>query len=143
MLGVGLSISVLIRNPHNWVNVLRILTGMTGILLLPLLIWFSYVGQWIPSRAVAYVGLPATVFYLAVGAGIRVQGLKSPAILGLPLIVALTYAVMARFVWYDQSEMGGRDEALAEQIMTRLSDLEGYDGAPFRIVGHTDYPDLD
>lgn len=142
LLGVGLSISALIRNPHNWVNVLRILMGITGILLLPLLIWFSFDRQWMPSRAVAYVGFLAAVFYLAVDAEIRAQGFKSSVILGLPLIVALTYASMAPFVWSDQSEMGDRDEALAGKIMARLTELEGYDGAPFRIVGHTDYPDL-
>ena len=56
--------------------------------------------------------------------------------------IAFTYAFMTPFVWSDQSEMGGRDETLAEKNMTRLSELEGYDGAPFRIVGHTDYPAL-
>ena len=142
LLSVGLSIYALARPPRNWMNTLRILVGVIGILLLPLLIWFAYDGPWLPSRAVAYVGLLAAVFYLAVDAEIRARGFTAPVILGLPLIVALTYAVMASFVWSDQSEMGDRDEALAENIMVRLAELEGYDGAPFRIVGHTDYPDL-
>ncbi|WP_299901105.1 glucosyltransferase domain-containing protein [uncultured Ruegeria sp.] len=142
LLAIGLSALVFLSSPQNWLRALRILAGAAGILLLPLLIWLVYDGQWLPSRAVAYVGLLAAVFYLAVDTEIRARGFTAPIILGLPLIVALTYAFMAPFVWSDQSEMGDRDEALAEKIMARVAELEGYDGAPFRIVGHTDYPDL-
>jgi len=127
-----------------WLASVRVLAGAAGIsVLLPLFVWFSSESTYFPPRATAFSGLLWATLYLT-AAGLILSRFKPRlALLALPSAFAAVHVMVAAAAWNDQIETGTRDRELAAQIMARVSNVEGYDGGPFRIVGGTAYHDLE
>ncbi|MEX0340701.1 MAG: hypothetical protein AB3N11_16880 [Arenibacterium sp.] len=132
------------RSGPRWLTSARVLLGAAGIsVLIPLFIWLSSESSYFPPRVIAFSGILWAVLFLA-PAGLLLNRFKPRlALLVFPSAFAAVHVMVAAAAWNDQIEMGTRDRALAAQIMARVSNVEGYDGGPFRIVGGTAYPDLE
>lgn len=132
------------RSGLRWLASARILLGAAGIsVLLPLFVWFSSENTYFPPRAAAFSGILWATLFLT-SAGLVLSHFKPRlALLGIPSAFAVVHVMVAAAAWNDQVEMGTRDRELAAQIMARVSNVEGYDGGPFRIVGGTAYHDLE
>lgn len=132
------------RSDPLWLAPARVLLGAAGILvLLPLFVWFSSESTYFPPRAAAFSGILWATLYLA-SAGLVLNRFKPRfALFVLSSGFAAVHVMVAAAAWNDQTELGTRDRELATQIMARVSNVEGYDGGPFRIVGGMAYHDLE
>ncbi|MCA0273708.1 MAG: glucosyltransferase domain-containing protein [Proteobacteria bacterium] len=107
----------------------------------PVFFWIGYEGDNAPARAFGYFGFWVTSLVIAgitmawPQRALRNLGFTALALSGLS--VALTAAVF----WSDTRRIGARDVELARAVYSRLVNLPGYSGGPFRLVGGVADPD--
>lgn len=132
------------RSGTRWQVPVRVLLGAAGIsVLLPLFVWLSSESSYLPPRAAAFSGILWSVLYLTSAGLILGHFRRRLALFVFPAAFAAVHVMVAAAAWNDQIETGTRDRELAAQIMARVSNVEGYDGGPFRIIGGTAYHDLE
>ncbi len=115
---------------------LRIGVGAAlALLIFPVLFWIGYEGDSAPARAFGYFGFWVASLLLAC-ATMALSGAAWRRIVhGALSLTALVLAFTASAFWSDTARSGQRDVELARAIYARLSNLPGYDGGTFRLVG--------
>lgn len=119
--------------------------GLAAALILfvfPVLFWIGYEGDAAPARAFGYFGFWLAALVVA-GLTMALAGLTARA-WGFAVLAlsATAIALTASAFWSDTRRTSDRDIELARAIYARITNLPGYDGGPFRLVGGVDAPDL-